>query len=101
VTVNERDEIGDDLVPDYMTSLREGGFYGWPYSYFGQNVDVRAKPPRPDLVASAIKPDYALGPPRHWGSPSIRALRFGRHTAAAPSLASTARGTEACTAAIK
>ncbi len=61
VAVNERDEIGDDLVPDYMTSLREGGFYGWPYSYFGQNVDVRAKPPRPDLVAGAIKPDYALG----------------------------------------
>jgi glucose/arabinose dehydrogenase len=61
VAVNERDEIGDDLVPDYMTSLRDGGFYGWPYSYFGQNVDFRAKPPRPDLVASAIKPDYALG----------------------------------------
>ncbi|WP_223215758.1 PQQ-dependent sugar dehydrogenase [Rhizobium herbae] len=61
VAVNERDEIGDDLVPDYMTSLRDGGFYGWPYSYFGQNVDVRAKPPRPDLVANAIKPDYALG----------------------------------------
>ena len=61
VAVNERDEIGDDLVPDYMTSLRDGGFYGWPYSYFGQNVDVRAKPPRPDLVARAIKPDYALG----------------------------------------
>ncbi len=61
VAVNERDEIGDDLVPDYMTSLRDGGFYGWPYSYFGHNVDVRAKPPRPDLVANAIKPDYALG----------------------------------------
>lgn len=61
VAVNERDEIGDDLVPDYMTPLRDGGFYGWPYSYFGQNVDVRAKPPRPDLVANAIKPDYALG----------------------------------------
>lgn len=61
VAVNERDEIGDDLVPDYMTSLRDGGFYGWPYSYFGQNVDVRAMPPRPDLVAKAIKPDYALG----------------------------------------
>ena len=61
VAVNERDEIGDDLVPDYITSLRDGGFYGWPYSYFGQNVDVRAKPPRPDLVANTIKPDYALG----------------------------------------
>ena len=62
VVVNERDEIGSDLVPDYMTSVRRGGFYGWPYSYFGQHVDVRAKPPRPDLVAKAIKPDYALGP---------------------------------------
>jgi glucose/arabinose dehydrogenase len=61
VAVNERDEIGNDLVPDYMTSVKEGGFYGWPYSYFGQNVDVRAKPQRPDLVSRAIKPDYALG----------------------------------------
>ncbi|MEZ5460676.1 sorbosone dehydrogenase family protein [Dokdonella sp.] len=61
-TVNERDEIGSDLVPDYMTSVREGGFYGWPYSYFGQHVDVRVKPPRPDLVEAALVPDYALGP---------------------------------------
>lgn len=60
--VNERDEIGSDLVPDYMTSVRDGGFYGWPYSYFGQTVDERVKPPRPDLVASALAPDYALGP---------------------------------------
>lgn len=60
-TVNERDEIGSDLVPDYMTTVKDGGFYGWPYSYFGQNVDERIKPPRPDLVASAIVPDYALG----------------------------------------
>ena len=59
--VNERDEIGADLVPDYLTSVREGGFYGWPYSYYGQHVDQRAMPPRPDLVAKAIKPDYALG----------------------------------------
>ena len=59
--VNERDELGPDLVPDYMTSVRDGGFYGWPYSYFGQIVDERVKPPRPDLVAQAIKPDYALG----------------------------------------
>jgi len=59
--VNERDEIGSDLVPDYMTSVKDGGFYGWPYSYFGQHVDVRVKPPRPDLVAKAIVPDYALG----------------------------------------
>jgi glucose/arabinose dehydrogenase len=62
VSVNERDEIGSDLVPDYMTSVRDGGFYGWPYSYYGQHVDVRARPPRPDLVANAIVPDYALGP---------------------------------------
>jgi glucose/arabinose dehydrogenase len=60
-TVNERDEIGSDLVPDYMTSVKDGGFYGWPYSYFGQNVDTRMEPPRPDLVAKAIVPDYALG----------------------------------------
>ncbi len=59
--VNERDELGDDLVPDYMTAVKDGGFYGWPYSYFGQHVDVRVKPPRPDLVALAIEPDYALG----------------------------------------
>ena len=59
--VNERDEIGSDLVPDYLTSVREGGFYGWPYSYFGQHVDERVKPQRPDLVAKAIVPDYALG----------------------------------------
>ena len=59
---NERDEIGSDLVPDYLTSVKDGGFYGWPYSYYGQHVDVRVKPQRPDLVAAAIKPDYALGP---------------------------------------
>src|SRR5688572_17257995 len=61
VAVNERDELGSDLVPDYMTSVRDGGFYGWPYSYFGGHVDTRVKPPRPDLVAKAIVPDYALG----------------------------------------
>jgi glucose/arabinose dehydrogenase len=60
-TVNERDEIGDNLVPDYMTSVQDSGFYGWPYSYFGQHVDERVQPPRPDLVAKAIVPDYALG----------------------------------------
>jgi len=60
--VNERDELGSDLVPDYMTAVREGGFYGWPYSYFGQTVDTRVEPQRPDLVARAIVPDYALGP---------------------------------------
>ena len=62
VAVNERDEIGSDLVPDYMTSVKDGGFYGWPYSYFGQHVDVRVSPQRPDLVAKAIVQDYALGP---------------------------------------
>ena len=58
--VNERDEIGADLVPDYMTSVKEGGFYGWPYSYYGQHVDERVKQQRPDLVAKALQPDYAL-----------------------------------------
>lgn len=58
--VNERDELGPDLVPDYMTSVREDGFYGWPWSYYGQHVDERVYPPRPDLVETAIKPDYAL-----------------------------------------
>jgi len=58
---NERDELGDDLVPDYLTSVTEGAFYGWPYSYYGQNVDERVKPQDPQLVARAIKPDYALG----------------------------------------
>ncbi len=59
--VNERDEIGPDLVPDYLTSVQEGKFYGWPYSYWGQNVDPRAQPQNPEKVASAIPPDYALG----------------------------------------
>jgi glucose/arabinose dehydrogenase len=58
--VNERDEIGPDLVPDYLTSIREGGFYGWPYSYWGSHVDIRVHPQRPELVAQAIKPDYGL-----------------------------------------
>lgn len=62
VAVNERDELGPDLVPDYMTRVQEGGFYGWPYSYFGQHVDERVEPRRPELVATAIVPDYALGP---------------------------------------
>jgi glucose/arabinose dehydrogenase len=59
--VNERDELGSDLVPDFMASVQDGAFYGWPYSYYGQNVDARVKPQRPDLVARAIAPDYALG----------------------------------------
>jgi glucose/arabinose dehydrogenase len=60
--VNERDELGSDLVPDYLTSVQDGAFYGWPYSYYGQRVDDRVKPHRPDLVAKAVVPDYALGP---------------------------------------
>jgi glucose/arabinose dehydrogenase len=60
-SVNERDELGNDLVPDYITSVRDGGFYGWPYSYYGGHVDDRVEPARPDLVAKAIVPDYALG----------------------------------------
>jgi glucose/arabinose dehydrogenase len=59
--VNERDQIGSDLVPDYLTSVRDGGFYGWPYSYYGAHVDERVQPQKPELVAKAIKPDYALG----------------------------------------
>jgi glucose/arabinose dehydrogenase len=59
--VNERDELGNDLVPDYITSVKDGGFYGWPYSYYGKHVDERVQPPRPDLVEQALVPDYALG----------------------------------------
>jgi glucose/arabinose dehydrogenase len=61
VTVNERDELGNDLVPDYMTSVKDGAFYGWPYSYYGNHVDTRVEPQRPDMVQKAIAPDYALG----------------------------------------
>jgi len=82
VAVNERDELGSDLVPDYMTSVRDGGFYGWPYSYFGQHVDARVKPRRPDLVATAIVPDYALGPHTAslgltWSGSTTLPSRFG------------------------
>jgi len=73
--VNERDEIGSDLVPDYMTSVKDGGFYGWPYSYYGQHVDDRVKPQRPDLVAAATVPDYALGP--HTASLGLAFSRAG------------------------
>lgn len=73
--VNERDEIGSDLVPDYMTSVKDGGFYGWPYSYYGQHVDQRVEPQRPDLVAKAIPPDYALGP--HTASLGLAFSRAG------------------------
>lgn len=61
VAVNERDELGSDLVPDYMTAVKDGAFYGWPYSYFGDHVDKRPQPPNPALVATATVPDYALG----------------------------------------
>ncbi len=61
VVVNERDELGSDLVPDYLTAVKDGAFYGWPFSYWGQHVDARAKPQNPDAVARAIAPDYALG----------------------------------------
>jgi glucose/arabinose dehydrogenase len=60
-SVNERDELGNDLVPDYITSVKDGGFYGWPFSYYGQHVDARVKEQRPDLVAKALVPDYAVG----------------------------------------
>lgn len=73
VAVNERDEIGNDLVPDYMTRVQAGGFYGWPYSYFGQHVDDRVSPTRPDLVVQAIRPDYALG--AHTGSLGLAFIR--------------------------
>ena len=59
--VNERDEIGDNVPPDYLTSVQDGGFYGWPYSYWGKNVDERVQPQKPDLVEKALTPDYALG----------------------------------------
>jgi glucose/arabinose dehydrogenase len=61
VAVNERDELGSDLVPDYITSVRDGGFYGWPFSYYGRHIDSRPTPQRPDLVERAIVPDFALG----------------------------------------
>jgi glucose/arabinose dehydrogenase len=81
--VNERDELGSDLVPDYMTSVRDGGFYGWPYSYYGRHVDTRVKEQRPDLVEKAIVPDYALGPHTAslglaWSGASALPARFAR-----------------------
>jgi glucose/arabinose dehydrogenase len=79
VSVNERDELGSDLVPDYMTAVRDGAFYGWPYSYYGDHVDARVKPRRPDLVARAVVPDYALGP--HTAS---LGLAYARNTSLPP-----------------
>jgi glucose/arabinose dehydrogenase len=75
VAVNERDEIGSDLVPDYITSVKDGGFYGWPFSYYGQHVDARVKEQRPDLVARAIVPDFAVG--SHTGSLGFAFWRGG------------------------
>ena len=83
--VNERDELGNDLVPDYLTSVQDGAFYGWPYSYFGQHVDERVQPPRPDLVARAIAPDYALG-----SHVAPLGMAFAQGQALAPPLASGA-----------
>lgn len=88
--VNERDEIGSDLVPDYLTSIPDGSFFGWPYSYFGQHLDERAQPQRPDLVAKARIPDYALGPHTAslglvfsknaaWPSPFDNGVFIGQH----------------------
>ena len=91
--VNERDEIGADLVPDYLTSVQDGGFYGWPYSYFGQHVDRRVQPARPDRVA---KPSSRTTPSartsRPWGCCSIRQTRCRPSIAAAPLSVSTAAG---------
>ena len=77
--MNERDELGSDLVPDYMTVVEDGAFYGWPYSYFGQHLDPRVKPQRPDMVANAQVPDYALGP--HTASLGLAASPRGRRAA--------------------
>lgn len=94
--VNERDEIGSDLVPDYLTSVRDGAFYGWPYSWFGSHVDERVQPPQPHLVAKALVPDYALGShvaplglAGSAGGPLVSALA-GRPAAAAPAPAASA-----------
>jgi glucose/arabinose dehydrogenase len=88
--VNERDELGNDLVPDYLTSVKDGGFYGWPYSYWGAHVDARVQPPRPELVAKALAPDYALGAhvaalglawsgPLRWPAPFGAGMFIGEH----------------------
>ncbi|OAH96981.1 sorbosone dehydrogenase [Methylomonas methanica] len=88
--VNERDEIGSDLVPDYLTSVPAGSFFGWPYSYYGQHLDQRVQPQRPDLVAKAVAPDYALGPhtaslglvysqSTNWPAPFNNGVFIGQH----------------------
>lgn len=83
--VNERDELGSDVPPDFMTSVQAGGFYGWPWSYWGRNVDTRVKPARPDMVAKALRPEYGLGP--HTGS---LGLTFSKGARLGPDLASGA-----------
>ncbi len=100
--VNERDEIGSDLVPDYITSVKDGGFYGWPFSYYGQHVDVRVKPQNLDLVAKAIAPDYAVGP--HTASLGLtfaEGNNLPRSSRKARLSASTGRGTANRTVAIR
>ncbi len=93
-TVNERDDLGGDLVPDYMTSVTDGSFYGWPYSYYGDNQDPRVEVQEPELVAAAKVPDYALGPiPPRSGSALPTKRRSGHDGRKAPSLASMAHGT--------
>ncbi|HSV16926.1 MAG TPA: sorbosone dehydrogenase family protein [Casimicrobiaceae bacterium] len=80
--VNERDELGSDLVPDYMTALHDGAFYGWPFSYYGAHVDDRVKPPQPEMAARAIAPDYALGPhTASLGLASAQGARLGERFA--------------------
>ncbi len=83
--VNERDEIGSDVPPDYMTSVQPGGFYGWPWSYWGRNVDKRVKPARPDMVSKALRPDYGLGP-----HTSSLGLTFSKGARLGPALSSGA-----------
>ncbi len=97
--VNERDELGSDLVPDYLTSVKDGGFYGWPYSWYGSYVDARVKPERPDLVAKSIVPDYALG--AHVAPLGLVASSGGLFAlpGAAPRAASAAAGTAPASAA--
>jgi hypothetical protein len=92
--VNERDELGSDLVPDYLTSVKEGGFYGWPFSYYGQHRDPRVTAQRPDLVAKAINPDYASATIQlRLDSHSLRALFCRSDTDMAPSSVNTGHGT--------
>ncbi len=95
--VNERDELGSDLVPDYLTSVKRDAFYGWPWSYYGSHVDTRVDPPRPDMVAKALVPDYALGAhvaAAGAASPAT-AASCRRRSVTACSSGCTARGTAA------